>query len=179
MAELLRHADAVARGLTTMAVTMLLEDLPETLARVVGERQAAVLLERLAAPAAERGFREFLEAAGAEPPEPLEALTVFLAPRGGGGRLHPFQVAEAIETGDGRASLRLAGRGWGLAKASLVAGVVAGVLRALGLEARPLTGPEALAQLCRGEPPAAAVYPEQRAGAWRVTVDFHPCRGPS
>ena len=176
-AHLLSNLEAVSRGLTEMALGMLFRELPDTLAGVVGERQAAILLAKVAASAARRGFTEFLRAAGAGRLEPLEALTVFLRPKGGA-PVHPFQHVERIETGGGRAVLVLSSDvGWGLPRAGMMAGVVAGVLEALGLDARPLTGVEAVSQLCRSGGSPVAVYPEGSGARWRIVVDFQACRG--
>jgi len=163
LAELLRDRAAVAHGLSVMATEMLFHDLPSMLREVVGERQAEVLLERLASRAAERGFREFVKQLGVEGPmEPLQVLTVFLRPRSGK-KVHPFQVASRVEAGGGRVRLLLAER-LGHVEAALLAGVVAGVLAAVGHPARAVTERSAAQHLCRsGERPEYIVYPEDTA----------------
>ncbi len=173
MAELLENREAVAHGLSVMATKMLLDDLPGLLTSVVGERQAAVLLGKLASTAAERGFKAFLRNVGVEPGSlnPLHVLTVFLEPTSGE-RVHPFQVVERIETGEGRVRLPLSQREqWSLAKAALMAGVVAGVLSGTGHPARPLTSREASAHIPGGEALEYIVYPEQSSGRWLVVVE--------
>ncbi len=173
MAELLQNKEAVAHGLSVMATQMLLDDLPGLLTSVVGERQAAVLLGKLASTAAERGFRAFLGSVGVDPSSlnPLHVLTVFLEPPSGK-RIHPFQVVERIETGEGRVRLPLSRREqWSLAKAALMAGVVAGVLSGTNHPAKPLTSREAAAHIPPGERLEYLVYPEQSNGRWLVVVE--------
>jgi len=172
VAELLKNREAVAHGLSVMATKMLLDDLPGLLTSVVGERQAAVLLGKLASTAAERGFREFLRRAGAEGGlDPLHVLTVFLEPPSGE-RVHPFQVVERIETGEGLVRLPLSRREqWSLAKAALMAGVVAGVLSGAGHPAKPLTSRAAAAHMPGGERPEYVVYPERSGSQWLVLVE--------
>ena len=147
MAELLRDREAVAHGLSVMAVDMLFHELPRMLEEIVGRRQAAVLLERLASRAAEKGFREFAAKAGVTGPlEPLHLLTIFLRPPSGE-KLHPFQVASRLETGGAGARLVLAEQ-LGPLEAALLAGVVAGVLTAAGHPARAVGSSDAAGRAC-------------------------------
>jgi len=175
LAELLRNREAVAHGLTIMASEMLFHDLPAVLEEVVGERQASVLLERLASKAAERGFAEFAHHLGIEGPlEPLHLLTIFLEPPGGE-KVHPFQVARRLETGGGRVTLVL-GEKLSQPEAALLAGVVAGVLTAAGHPARALADTSAIQHMCRsgGERPEYVVYP---VDGEKIVVERLECSG--
>lgn len=179
LAALLGDREAVSRGLTEMAVEALLAELPRLLEEVVGQRQALVLLERLLERAAGRGFRAFLEAAGARPeevapgPGALAEILEVLFSSPGGERLHPFQLGEAVERLDGGARIILK-PGHGVYEAAALAGVVAGVLDALGVAARPLPAREGARHLC-GQAVLVA-YPEQLPGGrWATVITPPPC----
>lgn len=176
MAELLSNREAVAHGLSVMATRMLFEQLPRYLAEIVGEKQASVLLSRFAEEAAEAGFREFASKVGMrEPPPPHHLLTIFLAPPPGKEKAHPFQVVERLETGEGRIVLYLVSRRWSLVEASMLAGVVAGVLTAAGYRAKPLTGASAARHLCGEEHPSYIVYPGRKGERWTIVVEPLKC----
>jgi hypothetical protein len=177
VAGLLGNREAVAHGLSVMASRMLFEQLPGYLARVVGEKQAAVLLGRFVAEAAREGFRDLARRLGVRDlPPPIRLLAIFFSPPRPEQRVHPFQVAEHLETGGGRIVLVLEPREWSLPILGLLAGVVAGVLDAAGERAVPLTEPSAARHLCGEEPrPGLVVYPERRGGRWALVVGEPSC----
>lgn len=155
MAHLLENREAVVEGLTVMGHDIFVRLLPERLERILGWREASIIVYGVAEEGARRGFRAFLERTGASIGED-EAVSIFVRQDG---MRHPFQVFEkAYRTGGG----------WTLvfdaetsklveshpSVAAVFAGVIAGCLNAIGSRARLVTGERAASQLCRtGSPP--------------------------
>ncbi len=178
MAELLRDREAVAHGLSVMATRMLFENLPSVLEDIIGERQATIILERMAEEAAELGFKEFMRMLGIGDLRDMpidKLLTIFSAPPPGRPKMHPFQVVRKIEVSDSRIVLEIEDGHRHPSEVGILAGTIAGVLTAAGYSARPLSGPDAVKHLCSSDnPPRYAVYPVKN-GEWRIVIEGVKC----
>ena len=155
MAHLLENREAVVEGLTVMGHDIFVRLLPERLEKLLGWREASIIIYGVAEEGARRGFQAFLEKTGASIGE-CEAVSIFVRRDG---MMHPFQVFEEAHRTD---------KGWLLvfdretsalvkrhpSVAAVFAGVIAGCLGAIGSRARFITADSAAGQLCRtGSPP--------------------------
>ncbi len=172
VAQLLEHRDAVAYGLTVMVTDMLFVELPAMLAKLIGEKQATMVLEMLAKKTAEEGFRHFLEKLSVKPGSLTlrEVLEVFVL-REGSEPAHPFQRVTRIVEEDDRITLVVKN---GRESPAILAGVIAGVMEAgLGVRTQALASPATAQHLCHQDnPPDYIVYP---AGEDRVVVERLKC----
>lgn len=132
------YTEAVAEGPAEMTHSILF-GLPEAVKRLLGEQAAAALMLRALSEGAQRGFKVLIERLGANNMAIADALAVltreFPAP-------HPFRVFESIEHEEDEVRLVCIRDKCGdrsPAKMAVIVGIIEGVLRALGIEARAVT----------------------------------------
>ena len=179
MAHLLENREAVVEGLTVMGHDIFVRLLPERLERLLGWREASIIIYGVAEEGARRGFKAFLGRTGVSIGD-CEVVSIFVRQDS---MRHPFQVFEKAHRTD---------RGWLLvfdketstlveqhpSVAAVFAGVIAGCLGAIGSRARFITAESAVGQLCKtSNPPRYVIRLGSHEGRPALLLEELHCPG--
>ncbi len=152
---------------------IVMSGLPSELERVVGERLAASLMEKLAWRAAREAFTEFYAAMGLRELSFADVVDALRSPQ----VKRLFRLGDRVEANDDRVVLSVEGaRGLGMVAAATIAGIVGGAVAAAGFSVVPVMDRRTVFYLCaQGRKPSYIVYPVQRGEGWAIAIERVKC----